>query len=359
MTVSSETSKVTYLGDGSTVVFAVPFYFLASNEVKVVHTDGAGVETTWMAGTHYEIAGAGSPSGGTITVKTTPTDYTPDSGDRLIIKRDLDLVQETDYPEGGQFPASAHEQALDRLVMLCQQLNEEISRTLKLAESSSLSDLLVPDPEAGKALIWNSEEDGLENSQSSVVDLDAAVSNTQSAATAAATSASGAASSATLATTKATEASASAAAAQGYAAQAATTLASALWRDVVYLSAADSPRAITVADNGKLLVCDTSAGAIVVNLATIASLGEPFNVSVKWEAGPNAVTINRAGTDTIDGATSHVFEEPGAVILVAEASTSPDQWETVEIGATTAITFDTLPGRAKTAARLSLFNLAR
>lgn len=163
MTVSSETSKVTYLGDGDTAQFAIPFYFLANGEVKVVHKDASGLEATWLEGTHYEITGAGLADGGMLSVETTPTDYTPDAGERLIIKRDLDFVQETDYPEGGQFPAVAHERALDRLVMLCQQLDEEISRTLRLAESSSVANLVVPEPAAGKALVWNGDETGLEN----------------------------------------------------------------------------------------------------------------------------------------------------------------------------------------------------
>ena len=117
MTVSSETAKVTYNGDGSTSSFSVTFYFLDTSDVKVIHRDADGNETTWTEGSQYTLTGAGAQSGGTVTVSTGPTDYTPASGETLTIKRDLDLTQETDYPEGGQFPASAHEDALDRSAM--------------------------------------------------------------------------------------------------------------------------------------------------------------------------------------------------------------------------------------------------
>lgn len=144
-----------------------------------------------------------------------------------------------------------------------------------------------------------------------------------------------------------------------YAASAANTLASALWRDVVHLTSADSPRAITSSDNGKLLVCDTSGGAIVINLDDIADLSEPFNVSVKWEAGTNSPTINRAGTDTIDGETSYTFPGKAAAMFIADADTSPDQWEVIFISDQAPLTFSTLPQRMRTAVRLSLYNMTR
>ena len=50
---------------------------------------------------------------------------------------------------------------------------------------------------------------------------------------------------------------------------------------------------------------DTSAGAVVVTLA--ASSTAAAAIRFKRRAGNNSVTINRAGTDTIDGETSYVM----------------------------------------------------
>ena len=45
MTIASETSKVIYNGNGSTVVFSTSFSFLNNEDVKVVLTSSLGVET--------------------------------------------------------------------------------------------------------------------------------------------------------------------------------------------------------------------------------------------------------------------------------------------------------------------------
>ena len=141
MTLSTTTSKVSYAGDGSTTVFAVPFLFLANGDITAVLRDAAGAETIWVESTQYTLTGAGNPSGGTLTVKTTPTDYTPASGETLVIHRVVAETQGTDYPEGGAFPASAHEQALDRLTMLVQQHSEELARSphYPVSDSTSIS----------------------------------------------------------------------------------------------------------------------------------------------------------------------------------------------------------------------------
>ncbi len=162
MTVSSETAKVTYNGDGSTSSFSVTFYFLNTSDVKVIHRDADGNETTWTEGSQYTLTGAGAQSGGTVTVSTGPADHTPASGETLTIKRNLDLTQETDYPEGGQFPASAHEDALDRSAMRDQQLKEEIDRKIGFSETSTASAIL-PEPEANKILTWNADGTDLKN----------------------------------------------------------------------------------------------------------------------------------------------------------------------------------------------------
>jgi hypothetical protein len=314
------------------------------------------------------LTGAGLPGGGTVTVAVAPSDFTPESGTSLTIKRSLDLVQETDYPEGGQFPASAHEQALDRIVMLLQQMDEEIARALKIPTS----DVVGTDVEASSAairarkIVCYDDDGNLTESTSTIEEVETGATDAAASAEDAAESAAAAASSAGAAALSATAADESADAAalsetnaQSYASQAASTLASAMWRDIVHLTAVDSPYTVTSADNGKLLVCDTTAGVIAVNLGVIASLGEPFNLSVKWEAGANSTTIYRAGADTIDGEISYVLTSTNsAVMLVADIGASPDQWETVEINAPISVTFDTLPARMKTAVRLSLFNLA-
>jgi parallel beta-helix repeat protein len=142
MPISSATARVDYNGNGSTTSFAVNFKFLANSHVVATHKDAAGTETTWTENTQYTLTGAGVDTGGTLTVSTSPTDYTPATGETLIIRRVVPLTQETDYPEGGAFPSSAHETALDKLTMLVQQLQEQYDRALRLPVSDDGADEL-------------------------------------------------------------------------------------------------------------------------------------------------------------------------------------------------------------------------
>jgi len=107
-------------------------------------------------------------------------------------------------------------------------------------------------------------------------------------------------------------------------------LESAFWRGVVYITSAESPYTITAADNGKLISVDSSGGAVSVVLPEISSLSLPFNVGVKKTTGSNNVTVNRSGTDTLDGDTSKVLTATNAAVqLLATDSTSPDRWSVI------------------------------
>jgi hypothetical protein len=129
MTVTSETSRVTYSGDGTTTLFPVPFYFISSDDLRVVRRASDGTETGLTA-LDYTVVGAGVQTGGSITL-TSPLG----TGSKLVIYRDPRMVQQADYAEGGRFPAASHERALDRIVMMAQRTRELLSRALKMNET--------------------------------------------------------------------------------------------------------------------------------------------------------------------------------------------------------------------------------
>jgi|GEM_PF-1990616 len=156
MTLSSDVSRAEYNGDGATTVFSTVFQFFANDDVKVYLRDAAGTETLWTEGTEYTLTGALTGGAGNVTVDTSPTDYTPAVGEVLVILRTPDETQETDFPLGGPFPSTAAEQAIDRVVMLIQALREELNRTPKLSVTSLASGVVIPDPENGTILGWES-----------------------------------------------------------------------------------------------------------------------------------------------------------------------------------------------------------
>lgn len=158
MAITSETSKVTYNGDGSTVAFSVSYYFLDDADLEVIVEDAGGDETVQTIISDYSLSGAGDQSGGTCTMVTAPA-----SGEKLIIRRKVAVTQPVDYVENDPFPAETHEEALDRITMIAQEHSEELDRSLKLKASSSYSDLSVNDPAAGQYLRWNSGGTGIES----------------------------------------------------------------------------------------------------------------------------------------------------------------------------------------------------
>lgn len=147
MTVSNQTNKIQYTGNGSTTVFAIPFTWQNNSEISVILTTIAtGVETTLTITTDYSLSG-GSGSNGTMTTVSTYS-----SAYRLTILRTVPLTQESEYTAYGVNPASVTEDALDKLTQITQQNNEAIGRSLKTREGSSVGEIAVDDPQAGAFL---------------------------------------------------------------------------------------------------------------------------------------------------------------------------------------------------------------
>ncbi len=164
MTLAVDTAKSgPYAGNGVTTNFVVTFYFLRNSDIEVIFTDTTGAETTYVENTHYTVNGAGNLLGGSIDIITTPTDYTPQTGEKITIIRAMPFTQQIDYVSNDPFPAETHERGLDELTMECQELKEQIGRALLVSVSSGLTGLTLPTPEAGLAIGWNATEDGLTN----------------------------------------------------------------------------------------------------------------------------------------------------------------------------------------------------
>ena len=160
MTVSSETAKKSFIGNGSTTRFTINFYFLDATHLSVVRTDTLTQTTTTLTlGTHYTILGAGVSTGGTLVMKQAPT-----ANQMITVSRSVPFTQLTHYVEGDPFPAASHESALDLAVMREQQLKETQDRTLRLPTSVlSIVNVEVPLPIPNTALAWNEVGTALTN----------------------------------------------------------------------------------------------------------------------------------------------------------------------------------------------------
>ena len=168
MTVSTTTIKNSYSGNGSTTAFAYTFKVFASTELKVyIRVDATGVETLKAEGTgsaNYGVSGVGETGGGTVTFVTAPA-----SGETVVIIRDTALTQLTDYQPADPFPADSHENALDKLTNIAQELSEEMDRTLKVSKTTSITTPEITADAATRAnafLVFSSDGESLTTSTS-------------------------------------------------------------------------------------------------------------------------------------------------------------------------------------------------
>ncbi len=168
MTVSSTENRKTFVGNGVTVAFGtspVVFFDAADLTVyKVVTATGAA--TLQVLNTDYTVAG-GDGSTGTVTAMVAPA-----VGETYVIVRDLDLTQEVDFVNNEATDAEVAETALDRQVMVAQQLSARIDRSFVLSDSDvSGADTTIPTPEASKFLGWNAGGTALVNYSAADIDL--------------------------------------------------------------------------------------------------------------------------------------------------------------------------------------------
>lgn len=147
MTVSTNTKKNTYSGDGTTVNFQFTFPILNQSNLLVQIENSAGVITTQTITTDYTVSGTGNDTGatnfdsGTVTFGTAPLNT-----DTVIILRAMPFLQETDYVENDEFPAESHEAALDELTMMALELAEKNDRTMLFPPTVTGFESTVPNP---------------------------------------------------------------------------------------------------------------------------------------------------------------------------------------------------------------------
>lgn len=362
MTVSSTHSRWSYMGDGSTTEFFFTGRIFAAADIKVF------VDGVLKADTNYAISGVGGANGGKVIFTVAPS-----SGSEVVLLRDVAATQVLNMVSLGSFPAEENEKALDRLTILIQQLEEQDQRALRQPASDAVAIAELPGTASRAQRVLAFDADGhpiassmsltqIENGAVTAVEQVALATAKAAEASSSATSASAAAVSAAASAATATSAQADAAVSEANAAAsailAASTLASALWRNVIRITSVDSPFAVTAVHNGDLIVADTTGGPIAIDLPPIASLTEPFNIGTKLEAGSSDLTVNRGGSDTVAGGMSLTLTGAGpGYELIADPNVSATEWGTLPFGGSAITGSDGIQVVGSTA-RLDISSLA-
>jgi hypothetical protein len=155
MTISTTIVKNSYSGDGSTSTFNYTFKVLAEADLTVIIRDSSGTEATKTLTTHYTITGVGAASGGSITFTA---GNIPGATDTVVLIRDTTQTQAIDYVANDPFPAESHEEGLDRSIILSQELQEEVDRSIKISRTNTMTNTeftVGPTERAGKFLSFD------------------------------------------------------------------------------------------------------------------------------------------------------------------------------------------------------------
>jgi hypothetical protein len=127
MTIATTINRKEYTGNGVNDTFAYTFWISADGDLKV-YVDSVLQTIT----THYTVTNADEPSGGNVIFEA---GYIPADQSSVVIWRDVPKTQGTDYVGGEKFSAETHEKALDRLTVITQQLQDDMDRCIKMANT--------------------------------------------------------------------------------------------------------------------------------------------------------------------------------------------------------------------------------
>ncbi|SFR86373.1 hypothetical protein [Sphingomonas jatrophae] len=116
MTVAALPSTVSYLENGDTLSFAVPFRFL--DGVLTAERRIGTIVTPLVPGVDFTATGGETDAGGTLELAVSF------AGATLTIRRWTPRAQVMRYTTNDRFPARSHEEALDRQTMVLQELGD-------------------------------------------------------------------------------------------------------------------------------------------------------------------------------------------------------------------------------------------
>lgn len=133
MTVLTESSSITFNGNGATTAFPTGFRFIETSHLTVQLTSG-GVTTTLTEGTHYTVDGADEQDGGTVNMVTAPA-----VGETLYIERNTPILQSVDLRPSGPYLADDIEEMHDYRCLVEQELRRDVDALIALGDLTDIT----------------------------------------------------------------------------------------------------------------------------------------------------------------------------------------------------------------------------
>lgn len=156
MTVSSTPRKAgPFLGNGATTAFPFTFKVFAEEDLAVYFTDTEGVQVKLTGGYTVTLnADQEASPGGVVTYPS--AGFPLEEGEQLDLISDAEYTQPTDISNASRFLPGVIQRAMDRIVILVQQLLEQLNRTLRFPPGDTASgELPSAADRANKALSFD------------------------------------------------------------------------------------------------------------------------------------------------------------------------------------------------------------
>lgn len=338
---------VTYLGDDISTNFAITFPTYEDGDVvaEIVRDSDGDVQLMIIA-TDYLLTSIGRPNTNAQLALVDNAQEWIDAGTLKIgytlnIKFSTDALQAVRLRDLGRRAPENIEKALDRLTMYMKAVSYLANRAITIADGDVVITPVLP-PLAGnedKILQANADASGFTFgptataifiAEANAIAAEVAAELALAAAEAEAVNALASADSA--AASELAAASSETAAGISEVNAAASETLSEFWAnielyvEVVEVDNTDSPVTVVAGpDEGKLYICDDSAGNIIINLPAIGATGLAWKIGVlKGIESVNSITVVPNGTDTVNGNANVPLTIAGiGVVIYAD---SPTDW---------------------------------
>ena len=317
--ITANERKAQFTGNTGLGPFAFTFNVLVASDLRVLKNN-----TVLTITTEYTVS-LNVDGTGSITLTGSGNGTALISSDILTIIGGRQLARTSDYVQGGNLFAGALNEDLDSIVIMMQQLDEKVSRTMRIDAGDVGENLLLPSKASrlNRVLQFNSVTGDPEAGPTA-----ADVANAQTNATNAAASAAAAASSASAAAGSASAAAGSASAAASSESHAASSE-----------SAAQAAQAAAEAAQAAAETAETNAETAETNAASSAS-------AASTSASNAASSASAASTSASNAATSETNASNSATAAASSASAaSASQIAAAASAAAAAASYDTFDDR--------------
>lgn len=157
--------RIKYEADGEQKSFDFFFPIFSASNIVVYFKDE--IQTD-----NFDVSYLEEDQKGSVTFDTAPT-----LGTIITITRELPIQRTTNFSESKSFRAKTLNHEFDYQVACLEELADKLERSINIPIYSPIeSKLSFPYPDAGKALIWDSNAEQLKNSE---INVDSLISNIQ------------------------------------------------------------------------------------------------------------------------------------------------------------------------------------